>query len=178
MESCLEPWPHLELDEFLKDAQVLKDWPIDNWKPVKHSDSRLADGTYRRKYQPVAIGFPVIAKQLLSDETKQFFCDAFNVSQELYPVANLIEDAPGYWIRLHPDCDGKVITCQIYLADDDIHQTQGVILQTLNAKKVKQIPYLFNKGYAFKVSKSSWHRVRPCPSVRKSLQLIYYDTPR
>jgi len=141
---------------------------------LKHSDSKLPDGTSRRKYQPLAERFPAIAEALLDGEVLKAFRKRLNAIGELYPVAILVEDSPGYWIRKHTDCAGKVISAQCYFAEDDAHETQGVRLE---GKADKQIPYRFNHGYAFKVTSNSWHRVRPSETRRRSLQLIYYNTP-
>lgn len=109
---------------------------------------------------------------MLSDETADAFrvrLDVYNGT--LYPQALLVEDLPGYRIRRHTDCAGKVISSQVYLAEDDGHESQGVTLED------KQIPYRFNYGYAFKVTKGSWHRVMKSETRRRSIQLIYYSMP-
>lgn len=143
---------------------------MDGWNWLKHSDSVLPDGTSRRKYQPVADRFPAIAENLLSEEVSSAFKERLCIFRELHPVAILVEDSPGYWIRRHTDCAGKVISAQCYLAEDDAHEHQGVELEG------KQIPYRFNHGYAFKVTSGSWHRVRRSETGRRSIQLTYYNT--
>jgi hypothetical protein len=116
--------------------------------------------------------FPDVADRLKSAETRRAFSARLSVGEKaLYPVALLVEDLPGYWIRRHTDCAGKVISAQCYLAEDDLHETQGACFEE------KQLPYLFNHGYAFKVTRDSWHRVRRSPKRRRSIQLIYYSTP-
>lgn len=174
------PWPHIEF-EFLGVEQaerIARDWPVDGWSAIKHSDAVRPDGTSRRQFQPVGQAFPDIADELLSDELQAALVVKLGVTpQMLYPVALLIEDAPGYWIRLHPDSAGKVITCQAYFPTEPGHENQGVVLQDYLGHHTKQIAYTFNRAYAFKVTKNSWHRVRRCEGPRRSLQLIYYSTP-
>jgi hypothetical protein len=175
------PWPHIEIDGFLSTAQaerIARDWPVDGWSAIEHSDAYRPDGTSRRQYQPVAEAFPDIADELLSDAVQTALVEKLDVTpQPLYPVALLIEDAPGYWIRLHPDSGGKVVTCQVYLPTEGGKENQGVVLQDRSGSVTKQIPYTFNRAYAFKVTKGSWHRVRRCEGPRRSIQLIYYSTP-
>lgn len=166
-----QPWPHIEvsLNESIA-RQIADHWPVDGWKWLRHSDIVRPDGTSLRKYQPIEME---LAQQLFATETE--FRKVLGAQGNLYPIAQYVEDLPGYKIRRHTDCAGKVISCQIYLADDDWHENQGVHLQTYEGTKVKQIPYLFNRGYAFKVTGWSWHRVKESNAGRKSIQLIWYD---
>lgn len=173
---CEKPWPHLEFDEFLdpEHAQVLsQEWPQKGWSWLKHSDTVQPDGTSLRRYQRLDEVFPDVAFDLLSGEVD--FRDRFGgIDGPLWPLVLLVEDSPGYWIRKHTDCAGKVISAQCYLAQEGAPESQGVLLE---GAEPKQIPYRFNHGYAFRVTKGSWHRVRRCQMVRRSIQLIFYDTP-
>jgi hypothetical protein len=172
---CEQPWPHLEFYEFLapEEARSIADnWPTDGFQWLRHSDIAKPDGTSLRKVQPLSARFEEICERLCSEETEQAFRERLGVnSGRLYPIAQLVEDLPGYWIRRHTDCAGKVISAQFYLAEDDQHEMQGVCFED------KQMPYLFNHGYAFKVTNSSWHRVRKSQTRRRSVQLIYYSIP-
>lgn len=170
-----EPWEHIEIANFL-DCN-LGSWPVDGFKWMRHSDIAKPDGTSLRKYWLVENVSPELAQQLFSKELEQVFKEKFGVIGDLYPQAFLIEDLPGYKIRRHTDCAGKVITCQIYFAEDDEHKEQGVILQDRDGFVRKQIPYAFNHGYAFKVTTHSWHRVLESKTRRRSIQLIYYNVP-
>lgn len=171
-----KPWPHLEFNEFLDQhyaEHVSTHWPVDGWQWLKHSDAVRPDGTSLRRYQNLRDAFPGLWCELLSPRGTNYLREKLGVDDGLlYPQALLVEDAPGYWIRKHTDCAGKVISAQCYFPDDGAPETQGVVLEP-----DWQIPYRFNYGYAFKVSGHSWHRVRPSPMRRRSLQLIYYDTP-
>lgn len=176
MRFCEAPWPHLEIDEFLPPEiaqHIAENWPTQGWSWLKHSDVVRPDGTSLRRYQPLAQHFQAFTAQAISDIEgclKSFFRPAVPI----YPLALLVEDAPGYWIRRHTDCAGKVISAQCYFASPGDDESRGVKLE---GDKTKQIPYRFNHGYAFRVTKGSWHRVTRSSGVRKSLQLIYYDTP-
>lgn len=172
---CEKPWAHLEFDEFLpaEDAmQVAIRWPTAGYEWLRHSDIVKPDGTSLRRYQPLKQCFPDLDARLKSAETQRAFCERLGVdAPELYPVALLVEDLPGYRIRRHTDCAGKVISAQCYLAEDGAAETQGARFEE------KQMPYRFNHGYAFKVTRGSWHRVNPSSAWRRSIQLIYYSTP-
>jgi hypothetical protein len=177
--SC-DPWPHLEIPDFLPTEmarEIADHWPKDGFRWLMHSDIRKPDGSSLRKYQPLEREFPEAAVLLKSKLIEDIFKALLGVFQDVYPQALLIEDLPGYRIRRHTDCAGKVISAQVYLPDDKGVESQGVTLQTLYGDKVKQIPYRFNHGYAFKVTNHSWHRVFPSALGRRSVQLIYYSTP-
>lgn len=172
---CDAPWQHLEFEEFLQPecAEYLSEnWPETGFEWLRHSDIAKADGTSLRKVQPVEIKFPLIAMKLKAPSVTAAMCARLGVTKSpLYPLALLVEDLPGYRIRRHTDCAGKVISAQVYLADPGADEALGVCLES------KQIPYRFNHGYAFKVTGGSWHRVNRATATRRSLQLIYYDTP-
>lgn len=177
MGSCLKqldnPWPHIEFEEFLAPeiAQYFSDhWPASGWTWLKHSDVVQPDGTSLRKYQRLEDVFPGY------DHIRLGLSRFFDVSG-LYLQSLLIEDSPGYFIRRHTDCAGKVVSAQVYFPDKDAPETQGVILCDRLGGSAKQIPYRFNHGYAFKVTDHSWHKVAKAVTRRRSLQLIYYDTP-
>ena len=166
MGSCrivADPWQHLEIDDALLDPRAVLDaWPVDGWQ----------DGRLCRKFQRVANAS--LLDELLSIGAG-FRCMLGLEQPELYPVALLVHDACDYRIRPHRDCAGKVLSSQIYLAEGVGHEDRGVTL--LGRRSRRQIPYSLNYGYAFAVSKHSWHEVKPCDGERKSIQLIYYDTP-
>lgn len=172
---CEKPWPHLEFAEFLMPedaAQIARDWPAEGWQWLRHPDVARPDGTSLRKVQKLSERFPEITERLLSPETEQALRARLSVDMAtLYPMAQLVEDLPGYWIRRHTDCAGKVISAQVYLAEDDGHVAQGACFEE------KQMPYRFNHGYAFKVTNRSWHRVGKSETRRRSIQLIYYSIP-
>lgn len=178
---CDSPWPHLEFEQFLADDEaryIASRWPVTGYSWLRHSDIMKDDGTSLRRYQPLEHAFPQIAERLKSPELQRALIDRLGVEEaQIYPTALLVEDAHGYRIRRHTDCAGKVITCQVYLADDDSHLEQGVVLQDRSGERTKQIQYGFNRGYAFKVTDHSWHRVHRSQTVRKSIQLLYYSTP-
>ncbi len=174
-QACDTPWPHLEFDEYLEPEcaeHISTKWPTTGFEWLRHSDIAKEDGTSLRKVQPVEIAFPLIAMKMKAPSVQIALCDLLGVApQALYPLALLVEDLPGYRIRRHTDCAGKVISSQVYLADPGADESLGACLES------KQIPYRFNHGYAFKVTNGSWHRVNRATAVRKSIQLIYYNTP-
>lgn len=173
----VEPWPHIQFSGLLNTSELnaLEAWPVDGWTWLRHSSIANADArTSLRRYQRLDQSFPAIARRIESLEGN--FRDALGIGDggpELYPLMLLVEDLPGYHIRPHTDIACKVISVQIYLAEDDEHADQGVVLK---GNPDKQIPYLKNFGYAFQVTKKSWHYVKRSTTGRRSIQLIFYNT--
>lgn len=162
MELVSEPWRHLEIHNALKDPQgALEAWPLDGWNK----------GRLYRKYRRIGPG-------LLLDELSQLgsdWCNRLGVdAEELYRVALFVDDEAGYRIRPHTDIAEKVISGQIYLAEDSDHEDYGALLL---GDVPRQMPYRLNFGYAFARSEHTWHEVKACDGPRKSIQLIYYATP-
>jgi hypothetical protein len=115
---------------------------------------------------------------------------------DAYPRPGLFRDADGYKILPHPDIKTKVVTMQLYLPADprqrdlgtEIYSRRsGTILQSLLAslrpldearfETVKRFDFLPNTGYAFAVSRHSWHgrpMISTGSSCRYSIMNIYY----
>jgi hypothetical protein len=113
-----------------------------------------------------------------------------------YPRPGLFRDADGYRIAPHPDIKTKVVTMQFYLPADSSQRElgteiysrrSGTIFQSFLAalrpkdeakfETVKRFEFLPNTGYAFAVSRHSWHGRPPIatgPSCRYSIMNIYY----
>lgn len=87
-----------------------------------------------------------------------------------YPRPGLFRDTAGYRITPHPDTPLKIVTMQFYLPRDDSQRTLGTtlyrpnttwgrVLNPLSGKyvPVTKIPFMPNSGYAFAVTRDSWH---------------------
>ena len=117
---------------------------------------------------------------------------------KVYPRAGIFYDHPGYKIRPHPDNAVRFVTVQFYLPPDDSQQNFGTSLYRIRKlrsywnrlwripedggvyREVKRFKFVPNSGYAFAVSKKSYHG-RPViegqTALRKTLMLVYYDRP-
>src|SRR2546425_11169449 len=99
----------------------------------------------------------------------------------MYPVAILTRDIPGYRIFKHTDSLWKGITVQFYLPPDNSTPHIGTIFHEVlpNGRKPKkaQMPFSPNTGYAFAVADNTWHSADPVgPEVktRDSILLTYF----
>jgi len=101
--------------------------------------------------------------------------------QRFYPIPILTRDTPGYSIHPHTDTSWKAITVQLYLpADSSITHVGTVFHERLadgTLKRVTQIPFAPNSGYAFAVGDDTWHSadvVGPEVRSRDSILLTYF----
>ena len=99
----------------------------------------------------------------------------------LFPIPILTRDIPGYSIAPHTDTHWKAITVQLYLPRDDSTAHIGTIFHERTAdgtcKKVSQVRFAPNRGYAFAVGEDTWHSADPVgPEVetRDSILLTYF----
>lgn len=98
-----------------------------------------------------------------------------------YPIPILTRDIPGYRITPHTDTHWKGITVQLYLPRDERHAHIGTIfherLPDGGLRRVSQVRFAPNSGYAFAVGDDTWHSADPVgPEVetRDSILLTYF----
>jgi hypothetical protein len=98
-----------------------------------------------------------------------------------YPIPILTRDIPGYRITPHTDTHWKGITVQLYLPRDERTAHIGTIFHERlpggELKRVSQVKFAPNSGYAFAVGDDTWHSADPVgPEVetRDSILLTYF----
>ena len=98
-----------------------------------------------------------------------------------YPIPILTRDIPGYRITPHTDTHWKGITVQLYLPRDERNAHIGTIFHERppdgSLRRVSQVRFAPNSGYAFAVGEDTWHSADPVgPEVetRDSILLTYF----
>jgi hypothetical protein len=98
-----------------------------------------------------------------------------------YPVPVLTRDVPGYSIPPHTDTSWKAITVQICLPASSAITHVGTVfherLGTGELRRVAQVPFAPNAGYAFAVGERTWHSADVVGSEvasRDSILLTYF----
>jgi hypothetical protein len=115
----------------------------------------------------------------LAPALKRRFGDDYE-SVGLYPVPMLTRDTLGYRIPPHTDTHWKGITVQLYLPPDASISHVGTGFDTRGPdgfRRVKQMQFKPNHGYAFAVGDDTWHSVEPCenlPISRDSILHTYF----
>lgn len=183
--TIAEPWHHVEFASILpwRDYDLLvRDWPEANWDELIYPDQLKPDGHYRRRQQRVGNYFTELCVALESDQfgVALFEKLGYPYPDPIFPMALLIDDEAGYWIRPHVDVGTKLGTMQIYLPPDATTPEMGTrMVDKEGHKPTHQIPFLPNHGYAFKNAPHKLHEVAPgqCEHHRRSIQIIWYNSP-
>ena len=134
----------------------------------------------------------LVGKALRSDKVRSAFVERLAPglarrfgpavsAQRFYPIPILTRDTAGYSIPPHKDTQWKGITVQIYLPRDDSIAHVGTVFHEQSAagqlKRVAQVQFEPNSGYAFAVGDDTWHSadlVGPEVSSRDSILLTYF----
>jgi hypothetical protein len=98
-----------------------------------------------------------------------------------FAVPMLTRDTAGYQIHPHTDTRWKAITVHIYLPRDGSLDGVGTVfserLPDGTLRRVKQVAFIPNHGYAFAVGDDTWHSVDPLddlPLPRDSILHTYF----
>ena len=98
----------------------------------------------------------------LAPALKRRFGDDYR-SVGLFPIPMLTRDTSGYRIPEHTDTHWKGITVQLYLPRDSSLDGIGTVfsqrLKNGKFRRVSQMPFVPNHGYAFAVGDDTWHSV-------------------
>lgn len=114
-----------------------------------------------------------LSKILISKEVYNAFSNLFSnlsKSDDMGVNAYLFRDKAGYNIPPHPDSSYKEMTWITYLARDDLHKEVGTVINARYDPKVwegdqeqfiryEQLEYKRNSGFAFPITKESFHSV-------------------
>jgi len=170
----------------------------------RSTENDLADGTptrvkmdlfpeYTRHLPPEKRSvWDLVGRALCSEPVKRAFMRRLapvlerrfgpgHAGTRMYPIPILTRDIPGYRIAPHTDTHWKGITVQFYLPRDDAHAGIGTVFHEVqpggSIRKKTQMRFVRNGGYAFVVTRDSWHSadpVGPEVSTRDSILLTYF----
>jgi hypothetical protein len=100
---------------------------------------------------------------------------------DFFAVPMLTRDTAGYQIHPHTDTRWKAITVHIYLPRDSSLDGVGTVFSELlpdgTLRRVKQVAFIPNHGYAFAVGDNTWHSVDALgdlPMPRDSILHTYF----
>lgn len=135
---------------------------------------------------------------LLFDKFSGTITDRFNQPDEqragnhtIGVEAMLVRDEVGYALGPHTDSRTKLVSCLIYLANDDLHPDLGTALYRPKQRgftclggphydfdgfeRIRVQPYLPNSLFAFVKTRTSFHGVEPMPPGSDPRNLILLD---
>ena len=193
------PYDYCYITNFFSDSfydELLKNLPsTDKFKRKKYGSEKGQPGN-RYQFKMSQSGNEIIQQALTILKSKELqdvyftkFKDAIirhrktdKISVSCTPI--IVRDKKGYSIDPHPDVVDKVITTQIYLPEDNIHENIGTIINIKEGEQFinyKQLKFHRNTSYALVRSKNSWHSVDTLKTEdnfdRNSIQFTYYKDP-
>jgi len=146
---------------------------------------RHMDGVQKELWKSVGRAFcaPAVKAAFvrrLAPGLKRRFGDAYQ-SVGMFPIPMLTRDTDGYRIPEHTDTRWKGITVQLYLPRDESQNGIGTVFSERLAdgsfRRVTQMAFVPNHGYAFAVGDNTWHSVDAIgrqPKPRDSILHTYF----
>lgn len=188
-------------------AELLAKLPHDHYyRELKHSDAMMADGRSARLQFPLLAAnvarLPpaqrVFWNELIAGVSSRVVEEAWRAkfkpvlesitgkpaaTIKFRPHITLFRDLGGYKISIHPDSPRKAITVQYYLPADDSQAHLGTVFhhQDPNGgfREARAMRFAPNTGYAFAVTPTSYHSVKPMSAQDKPrntlMVIINYD---
>ena len=195
-----EPFIHWELDQPLTEEQVKEIINADIDNPIEHNlnydGTRAIDGGEGKFREGISDGgkalkfrcfinkdnskdFPALTNLIKELQNKQT-CE--NISKLIrkdlsnsYVRVEVICDRKGFWLKPHCDIKEKLISCLLFVNNENESENLGTDFYDKNLKKVKTLPYKHNYGYFFSSGPNTWHGMEKKEIIkeRRCLQVNY-----
>ena len=194
------PFKHWELNEPLS-AEAIKeiinaDIANPNEHKLEYDGTRAIDGGEGKFREGITSGgkalkfrcfvtkenskdFPGLTKfieELRQKETHQKISNMVgkNLSNSFVRV-EVICDRKGFWLKPHCDIKEKLISCLLFINNENESENLGTDFYDSDLKKVKTLPYKHNYGYFFSSGPNTWHGMEKKEIVkeRRCLQVNY-----
>ena len=194
------PFTHWELNKPLTDEQINEIIKADIANPIEHNlnydGTRAIDGGEGKFREGISDGgkalkfrcfvtkenskdFPGLTKfieELRQKETHQKISNMVgkNLSNSFVRV-EVICDRKGFWLKPHCDIKEKLISCLLFINNENESENLGTDFYDNDLKKVKTLPYKHNYGYFFSSGPNTWHGMEKKEIVkeRRCLQVNY-----
>ena len=195
-----DPFPHWELNNPLSDEAINEIINADIANPNEHKldydGTRAIDGGEGKFREGISSGgkalkfrcfvtkdntndFPGLSKFINELQQKDTHSQISNlVNKDLsnsYVRVEVICDRKGFWLKPHCDIKEKLLSCLLFVNNQNESETLGTDFYDKNLKKVKTVPYKHNYGYFFSSGPNTWHGMEKKDIVneRRCLQVNY-----
>ena len=87
----------------------------------------------------------------------------------------VICDRKGFWLKPHCDIKEKLLSCLLFVNNENESENLGTDFYDNNIKLVKTLPYRHNYGYFFSSGPNTWHGMEKKEIIkeRRCLQVNY-----
>ena len=199
------PFKHWELSEPLTTEAINEIIKADIANPNEHKleydGTRAIDGGEGKFREGISTGgkalkfrcfvtkenskdFPGLTKfieELRQKETHQKISNMIgkDLSNSFVRV-EVICDRKGFWLKPHCDIKEKLLSCLLFINNENESESLGTDFYDNNLKKVKTLPYKHNYGYFFSSGPNTLHGMEKKEIIkeRRCLQVNYvtFDT--
>ncbi len=87
----------------------------------------------------------------------------------------VICDRKGFWLKPHCDIKEKLLSCLLFVNNENESENLGTDFYNNNIKLIKTLPYRHNYGYFFSSGPNTWHGMEKKEIIkeRRCLQVNY-----
>ena len=195
-----KPFPHWELNNPLSEEAVNEIIKADIANPNEHKleydGTRAIDGGEGKFREGISSGgkalkfrcfvtkenakdFPGLSNfinELQQKETHSKISELINKDlSNSFVRVEVICDRKGFWLKPHCDIKEKLLSCLLFVNNENESETLGTDFYDENLNKVKTVPYKHNYGYFFSSGPNTWHGMEKKEIVkeRRCLQVNY-----
>ena len=194
------PFPHWELNNPLSEDAINEIIKADIANPNEHKleydGTRAIDGGEGKFREGISTGgkalkfrcfvtkenakdFPGLSNfinELQQKETHSKLSELINKDlSNSFVRVEVICDRKGFWLKPHCDIKEKLLSCLLFVNNENESETLGTDFYDENLNKVKTVPYKHNYGYFFSSGPNTWHGMEKKEIVkeRRCLQVNY-----
>jgi len=199
-----KPFPHWELNNPLSEDAINEIIKADIANPNEHKleydGTRAIDGGEGKFREGISSGGKALKSRcFVTKENSKDFPGLSNFINELqqkethskiselinkdlsnsYVRVEVICDRKGFWLKPHCDIKEKLLSCLLFVNNENESETLGTDFYDENLNKVKTVPYKHNYGYFFSSGPNTWHGMEKKEIVkeRRCLQVNYVTFP-
>ena len=199
-----KPFPHWELNNPLSEDAINEIIKADIANPNEHKleydGTRAIDGGEGKFREGISTGgkalkfrcfvnkenskdFPGLSNfinELQQKETHSKISELINKDlSNSFVRVEVICDRKGFWLKPHCDIKEKLLSCLLFVNNENESETLGTDFYDENLNKVKTVPFKHNYGYFFSSGPNTWHGMEKKEIVkeRRCLQVNYVTFP-
>ena len=194
------PFKHWELNEPLSVDAIKEIINADIANPNEHKleydGTRAIDGGEGKFREGITSGGKALKFRcfVTKENSKDFpgltkFIEELRQKETYQKISNMVDknlsnsfvrvevicDRKGFWLKPHCDIKEKLISCLLFINNENESENLGTDFYDSDLKKVKTLPYKHNYGYFFSSGPNTWHGMEKKEIVkeRRCLQVNY-----
>ena len=194
------PFKHWELSEPLTTEAINEIIKADIANPNEHKleydGTRAIDGGEGKFREGISTGGKALKFRcfVTKENSKDFpgltkFIEELRQKETYQKISNMIGkdlsnsfirveiicDRKGFWLKPHCDIKEKLLSCLLFINNENESESLGTDFYDNNLKKVKTLPYKHNYGYFFSSGPNTWHGMEKKEIIkeRRCLQVNY-----